>query len=511
MIDPTAAPLAWLPVLLYAAAGVLARLRPALAWQLGHGSSVAAAFLALAAIPALAPHARVMLGVIVLVGMVTLRFSQRYLDGAANTDRYVHWFLLTLAGASTVAVSTNLLAMALAWTFTSLSLHHLLTFGPPRAGAEIAAHKKFLLSRIADLAVLGGVAMLSVGAGSLMISEVLAAADRLAASAGGQVALVLIAGGVILRSAQLPFHGWLIQVMEAPTPVSALLHAGIVNLGAYVLIVLGPLFGQAVLAQSILLVAGTSTAVLAALVMLTQANIKGALAWSTSAQMGFVLLECALGAYDLALLHLVAHALYKAHAFLGSGGAVQRFARRSAAERRAEPPRLAAWVLGAASAVALVGAVAALSGGVLTERPAALMATAILACALVPTLARASWRAGWRGVAAPLALGLGLPLAYVGLHLAFSTLVPALPPVVVPTALLWAVPVAFVVLTVVQATVISAPQAPLARALYPHAVSGFHLDDLFTRLTFRIWPPTLTPARPDARHARPAVAVERAA
>lgn len=511
MIDPTAAPLAWLPVLLYAAAGVAARLRPALAWPLGHGSSVAAAFLAVAAIPALAPHARVMLGVIVLVGMVTLRFSQRYLDGAAHSERYVHWFLLTLAGASTVAVSPNLVVMALAWTFTSLSLHHLLTFGPPRAGAEIAAHKKFLLSRVADVAVLSGVAMLTAGAGSPMIADVLAAADALSASTQGQVALLLIAGGVILRSAQLPFHGWLIQVMEAPTPVSALLHAGIVNLGAFVLIALGPLFGQAVLAQSVLLVAGTTTAVLAALVMLTQANIKGALAWSTSAQMGFVLLECALGAYDLALLHLVAHALYKAHAFLGSGGAVQRFARRAATESRAEAPSVGAWILGSAAAVALVAAVAAISGGVLTERPASLIATAILSTALVPTLARISWSSGWRGVAGPVAVGVGLPLAYVGLHLAFATLVPALPPVAVPLALLWAVPLAFAAQLVVQAAALAAPQSRLARALYPHAVSGFHLDDVFTRLTFRIWPPTLTPARPDARHARPALAVERAA
>ena len=175
-------------------------------------------------------------------------------------------------------------------------------------------------------------------------------------------AAVLIAGAVLLKSAQLPLHGWLIQVMEAPTPVSALLHAGVVNLGGYILIRLAPLIGASIAAQTLLVVVGSLTAAIAGIVMLTRITIKVRLAWSTCSQMGFMVMECGLGLYDLALLHLVAHALYKAHAFLTAGEAVQEgLARhlilrtRSDATRRLPiRPWLAlptAWVFAAGSAV----------------------------------------------------------------------------------------------------------------------------------------------------------------
>jgi NAD(P)H-quinone oxidoreductase subunit 5 len=121
----------------------------------------------------------------------------------------------------------------------------------------------------------------------------------------------------------LPVHGWLIQVMEAPTPVSALLHAGVVNLGGFVLIRFAPLLEQAMPARALLLVFGLATAVLAGMVMLTRISIKVRLAWSTVAQMGFMLVECALGLYTLAALHLIGHSLYKAHAFLSASGVVR--------------------------------------------------------------------------------------------------------------------------------------------------------------------------------------------
>jgi NAD(P)H-quinone oxidoreductase subunit 5 len=147
------------------------------------------------------------------------------------------------------------------------------------------------------------------------------------------VALVL---AVVLRTALLPVHGWLIQVMEAPTPVSALLHAGVVNLGGFVLIRFAPLLGQAVAARALLTVFGLATAVLAGMVMLTRISIKVRLAWSTVAQMGFMLLECALGLYTLAALHLIGHSLYKAHAFL-SASTVVRQTRLQALHLNASP------------------------------------------------------------------------------------------------------------------------------------------------------------------------------
>lgn len=112
--------------------------------------------------------------------------------------------------------------------------------------------------------------------------------------------------------------------MEAPTPVSALLHAGVVNMGGFVLLRVAELIGLVPSAQWLLVIVGSLTAVLAGMVMLTRISIKVRLAWSTCAQMGFMLMEIGLGLYELALLHLVAHSLYKAYAFLSSGEAVER-------------------------------------------------------------------------------------------------------------------------------------------------------------------------------------------
>jgi NAD(P)H-quinone oxidoreductase subunit 5 len=135
------------------------------------------------------------------------------------------------------------------------------------------------------------------------------------------VACLLVAAA-LLKSAQFPFHTWLPDTMETATPVSALMHAGIVNAGGILVLRLHPLIAQSEVALAILASVGAITAVFGSVVMLTQASIKRSLAFSTVAQMGFMMLELGLGAYHLALLHLVAHSLYKAHAFLSSGTVV---------------------------------------------------------------------------------------------------------------------------------------------------------------------------------------------
>jgi NAD(P)H-quinone oxidoreductase subunit 5 len=132
----------------------------------------------------------------------------------------------------------------------------------------------------------------------------------------------LLVAGAMLKSAQFPFHSWLPDTMETPTPVSALMHAGIINAGGFLIIRLNPLVTLSPAALSTLALFGAFTALFASLVMLTHASVKRSLAFSTVAQMGFMMLECGLGAFGLAVLHLVAHSLYKAHAFLASGSIV---------------------------------------------------------------------------------------------------------------------------------------------------------------------------------------------
>lgn len=256
------------------------------------------------------------------LSVVIVRYSDTYLRGDDGRLRYVRALLLTLAAVATLVLTENLFVLALAWTGSSLALHLLLTHFPDRLQARVAAHKKFLLSRTADVAVLlaTGLVYLSVGSVQLGAIEAFVASEPLPSML--QAAALLVAAAVTLKTAQLPFHGWLTQVMEAPTPVSALLHAGVVNIGGFVLIRLASLMTAAPVASSLLVVVGTVTAVTASLIMTTRVSVKVNLAWSTAAQMGLMLVQCGLGLWHLALLHLLAHSVYKAHAFLSAGSTV---------------------------------------------------------------------------------------------------------------------------------------------------------------------------------------------
>ncbi|MDH4042687.1 MAG: NADH-quinone oxidoreductase subunit L, partial [Gammaproteobacteria bacterium] len=284
---------------------------------------------------------------VALLGWVIINYSSRYLAGERDQVRFVRAMLCTLAAVGVLVVSRHLVVIVLAWTGTSLGLHHLLTFYRERKAAQVVAHKKFLVSRLAEVCLVAALVLVYLGAGTLSLDGLgafLSGVQELPAPL--HAAAVLFALAAILKTAQLPLHGWLIQVMEAPTPVSALLHAGVVNIGGLVLIRLAELVSRAPVAQSALVVVGSITAVLAGLVMLTRISIKVRLAWSTCAQMGFMLMEIGLGLYELAFLHLVAHSLYKAHAFLSAGETVG-LARKNDLLEPARAAQSPLWYLGA--------------------------------------------------------------------------------------------------------------------------------------------------------------------
>jgi NAD(P)H-quinone oxidoreductase subunit 5 len=215
-----------------------------------------------------------------------------------------------------------------AWAAIGRAMHHLLCFYPERPFALLAAHKKMVADRAADLLLIAAAALAwsQVGSGSLSdLWAYIAAGHSSPALVWSSVCLAL---AVIARTALMPVHGWLVQVMEAPTPVSALLHAGVVNLGGYVLVLFAPLLGVSLGARWLLVVFGLVSAVVAGLVLLTRVSQKVHLAWSTIAQMGFMLLECGLGLYLFAALHLLGHSLYKAHNFLNASSAVNDASRK---------------------------------------------------------------------------------------------------------------------------------------------------------------------------------------
>ena len=433
--------------------------------------------------------AHVMLLLVCFIGWVITGYSQSYLGGQRGQPRYIRSLMLTLAAVTLLVLSNNLLVLVVAWIASSLTMHALLTFFQQRPQALIAAHKKFLASRLADLCLLGAIALIGTQLGTLEIDRAAAAARALfGAPAALKAAAVLFVLAALIKCAQLPVHGWLIQVMEAPTPVSALLHAGIVNLGGYVLIRLGSLVSDVPLAQALLVVVGGITAVVAAATMMTRISIKVALAWSTCAQMGFMLMQCGLGLHELALLHIVAHSLYKAYAFLSAGTAVEQH-RLQQMTPPLPPLSGVAWFVSAITGVGIVAAAALAWGLRPGEAPALWAVSTVLALALAPLLAGPLLRAGGAWVVAGVAAALAVALAYFGLHLLFKQWLGT--PALAPMGLVAWVIGCFAVLFIVQGAVRARPQGALSRKLYPWLFAGLYLDEVFTRLTFRVWPARL--------------------
>ncbi|HVT71951.1 MAG TPA: NADH-quinone oxidoreductase subunit L [Lacunisphaera sp.] len=417
------------------------------------------------------------------LGAVVLGFSRGHLAGDPNQARFLSWMSLTLAAVLVLVLAGHLLLLLVAWMATSLCLHRLLLFYPERAGARFAARKKFVFSRLGDACLLGAALVLHARHGTFDIATILAEVSA-GQTAGTGPAAGLLAACAMLKSAQFPFHSWLPDTMETPTPVSAFMHAGIVNAGGFLVIRLAPVFATAPVAAGLLAVTGAFTAAFGAVVMLAQPSVKRALAYSTIAQMGFMMLQCGLGAYGLALLHLVAHSLYKAHAFLTAGSTV------GAVPRAAVPLRTPALTLGL-----LTGGLCVVLGTVVLQvfrpavEPAARVFGVILALALAYGLAR-TWSAGggWRTFGKALGAALVVALLSLGLHAAAAALFAPVPRPLPPQGLLVAVGGVFAGLFAFQALLWRAGRSGLGRRLYVHALNGFYLGTWFNQLLGRLWP-----------------------
>ncbi|WP_337268088.1 proton-conducting transporter transmembrane domain-containing protein [Oryzifoliimicrobium ureilyticus] len=263
---------------------------------------------------------------VTFVGWIVVRYAGTYLDGEARQGPFMGWLCVALAAVFLLVLAGNLLQVIIAWIATSSALHRLLLFYPDRPEAQRAARKKKLFSTIGTAALILAAALVGLWSGTGDIASINAFARGHEASWIAVAAAGFFALAALLKSAQFPTHGWLTEMMEAPTPVSALLHAGVVNAGGFLLIRFADVMLLAPGVLAVLAMLGGFTALFGALVMLTQPAVKTSLAWSTVAQMGFMMLQCGLALFPLALLHIVAHSLYKAHAFLSSGGAVEQVA-----------------------------------------------------------------------------------------------------------------------------------------------------------------------------------------
>lgn len=426
----------------------------------------------------------VMVMLVTFLGAVVLRFSRRYLAGDPDQSRFFSWMSLTLASVLTVVLAGHLVLLLAGWVSTSLCLHRLLLHRPERPGAVFSARKKFVFSRMGDLCLLAAVLILGLGHGTWTLQGVFASVG--AGERGGLTAVgLLLAVCAMLKSAQFPFHTWLPDTMETPTPVSAFMHAGIVNAGGFLIVRFAPIYEETSAGLYLLVGVGTLSAAFGAIVMLAQPSVKRSLAYSTIAQMGFMLLQCGLGAYGLALIHIVAHSLYKAHAFLTAGSTI------GVVPRMSIPLRLPALSIGVLFGGLMVsGGATALHVLLPSLGSQSVVFQVVLALALAYGIARTFSSVG-SGMALCLkALGMALvvtTLTYL-LHAAAGLMSIAGTVGDTPIGLVAVVVLVFVALFLFQAMHWRAHQYPLGRALYVHALNGFYLGTVANRLLGKLWP-----------------------
>ncbi|MFO1147863.1 MAG: proton-conducting transporter membrane subunit [Alsobacter sp.] len=526
--------LAWLPALaplLLAAAGLLAHgttraaaRRASLAAQAGAAGALAA-MLASAALLAAAggwqanlTQAAWSAGVrldaltglvgtlVAFIGAVVTRFSVNYLDGNPGQARFMRWLCLTLAAVLAMILAPNLLQFAAGWIATSLALHRLLLFYPGRPGAQRAARFKFAVSRLGDACLVGAVVLLWAAFGTPDFASLAAKAEALRGRdvpAGVALAGLLVVGAALMKSAQVPLHGWLPEVVETPTPVSALLHAGLINAGGFLVVRLADVMLLAPVSLHLLALVGGFTALFASTVMLTKTSIKVSLAWSTIAQMGFMLMQCGLGAFSSAVLHIVAHALYKAYAFLSSGSIVDEAMRTPGALR----PQAGAAATGALVALAVGGAAAI--GGAMgftpLGQPGPVALGAILGIGLAQLVAAAAAAGGPALALRGAALAAGIGVAYFALQAGAARLlagaVPAAGPQgggTVDLAVATLAVLSFAGLAVLQAALPALTADPRWRALYWHVANGFHVTAFVHRRAASLLAPSRSATLPGA-------------
>ena len=284
-----------------------------------------------------------MLGMIALLAYVIVRYSQNYLDGDGRQGVFLGRLSATIASVILMVTAGNLSLLVLAWFLTSFSLQRLLVFYPERPGAVIAARKKFIAARLSDACLLFAAILIWQLFGTGDLGSIFAQLELMTeAPAGLEAAAILLVLAALFKSAQFPAHGWLIEVMETPTPVSALLHAGLLNAGPFLIVRMAHLMEHSSYAPLLLIGLGGLSALFGSVVYLTQPAVKTALGYSSIAHMGFSLLVCGLGLYPAAMLHLVAHSFYKAHSFLSSGSVIEvlRADKVAAAPRRGQALRI---------------------------------------------------------------------------------------------------------------------------------------------------------------------------
>lgn len=283
----------------------------------------------------------VMMVVISGFGTLLYRYSTRYLQQDPGQSRFQALLALLLSSLIFMVSSADLVMLFIFWQllswFLCLLFHNYADLQTVRS-----SFRTFIVLRAGDLAFLTGIVFAYHLYGTIQLTELFekAALDPGSFSlfgtgiemSGTTLVTLLIFIGVISKSAQFPLQMWLLDSLYAPTTVSAILHAGVINAGGFLLTRLAPLYMLSPTTLHFILVVGLFTMILGKSMMLVQNDIKKTLVCSTIGQMGYMIMECGIGAFSLATFHLVAHGLFKAYLFLNAGNTIS--------EARLNPARL---------------------------------------------------------------------------------------------------------------------------------------------------------------------------
>ena len=273
-----------------------------------------------------------MLTLVLTVSALVHIYSIEYMSHDNSKVRFMTYLSLFTFCMVALVVSDNLIQLFFGWEGVGLASYLLIGFWHHKKSANLAAMKAFLVNRVADFGFLIGIATLYIFLDTLSINEIIAGKEKLLSYQinflGFEINALIFSCfflfiGAMGKSAQFGFHTWLPDAMEGPTPVSALIHAAtMVTAGVFLTVRFSELMVMSDFIMTFVLIIGLLTAFFAASVGFFQKDIKKVIAYSTCSQLGFMFVACGLGAFNIAIFHLITHGYFKALLFLSSGSVI---------------------------------------------------------------------------------------------------------------------------------------------------------------------------------------------
>jgi len=287
------------------------------------------------------------------VGSLIHIYSIGYMAHDPDRRRFFAYLNLFVAAMLLLVLADNYLLLFVGWEGVGLASYLLIGFWQYKPSAATAAKKAFIINRVGDFGLLIGLFTIFATFHSLAFGEVFSAASRASEVTLTAIGLLLLVGACG-KSAQLPLQAWLLDAMEGPTPVSALIHAAtMVTAGVYLIVRSGPIYEGAPTAQLLVTIVGVATLLAGAIIGTAKDDIKKALAGSTMSQIGYMVLAAGIGpaGYAFAIAHLITHGFFKADLFLGAGSIMHAMndevdMRKYGALRKVMPITFATFLIG---------------------------------------------------------------------------------------------------------------------------------------------------------------------